>query len=63
MGYVDTRMAAHAEGPTTLPTELVRAVYGAVEAGEYEVIANQMTSNVNAALNAPGQALYAEFAS
>ncbi|MFD9324631.1 SDR family oxidoreductase [Streptomyces sp. NPDC060065] len=58
MGYVDTDMAAHAEGPKMLPTQLVTTVYDAVEAGEYEVLADELTQGVKAALSGPVEALY-----
>jgi NAD(P)-dependent dehydrogenase (short-subunit alcohol dehydrogenase family) len=60
MGYVDTRMAAHAEGPKMLPADLVTKVYDAVEAGEYEVVADELTVQVKAALGGPVEALYPE---
>ncbi|WP_328643174.1 SDR family oxidoreductase [Streptomyces canus] len=58
MGYVDTPMAAHAEGPKLLPTELVTTVYDAVEAGEHEVLADELTVQVKSALSGPVEALY-----
>ena len=60
MGYVDTRMAAHAEGPKMRPEELVTKVYDAVEAGEYEVIGDEFSGQVKAALAGPIGALYPE---
>ncbi|WP_405136455.1 SDR family oxidoreductase [Nocardia sp. NBC_01388] len=60
MSYVDTRMAAHAEGPKMLPAELVRMVYDAAEVGEYEVLADESTTQVKAALSGPVEALYPE---
>ena len=60
MGYVETRMAAHADGPKLKPAELVTKVYDAVESGEYEVIADQLTAHVKAALSGPVEALYPE---
>ena len=60
MGYVETRMAAHADGPKMQPAELVTKVYDAVEAGEYEVIADELTAQVKAALSGPVEALYPE---
>lgn len=60
MGYVDTRMAAHADGPKMAPAELVTKVYDAVEADEYEVIADELTAQVKAALSGPVEALYPE---
>ncbi|MCX5254697.1 SDR family oxidoreductase [Streptomyces canus] len=58
MGYVDTPMAAHAEGPKLLPAELVTSVYDAVEAGEHEVLADELTVQVKSALSGPLEALY-----
>ena len=58
MGYVDTPMAAHAEGPKLLPAELVTSVYDAVEAGEHEVLADELTVQVKSALSGPVEALY-----
>jgi len=60
MGYVETRMAAHADGPKMQPAELATMVYDAVEAGEYEVIADELTAQVKAALSGPVEALYPE---
>lgn len=60
MGYVETRMAAHADWPKMQPTALVTRVYDAVEAGEYEVIADDLTTQVKAALSEPVGALYPE---
>jgi NAD(P)-dependent dehydrogenase (short-subunit alcohol dehydrogenase family) len=60
MGYVDTPMAAHAEGPKLLPAQLVTKVYDAVEADEYEVLADALTEQVKAAVSGPIEALYPE---
>ena len=57
MGYVDTDMAAHADGPKMLPTQLVTTVYDAVESGEYEVLADEFTKGVKAAPSGPVEAL------
>jgi NAD(P)-dependent dehydrogenase (short-subunit alcohol dehydrogenase family) len=58
MGYVDTAMAAHASGPKLEPVDLVQTVYTAVEAGAYEVIADETTASVKAGLSAPIEAVY-----
>lgn len=63
MGYVDTPMAAHSDGPKMLPTQLVTAVYDAVEADEYEVLADELTQGVKAALSGPVEALYPDLRS
>ncbi|ALV41915.1 short-chain dehydrogenase [Pseudarthrobacter sulfonivorans] len=60
VGYVDTAMAAHATGPKMQPAELARAVFDAVEAGEYEVIADETTATVKAGLSGPVETLYPE---
>ena len=60
VGYVDTEMAAHADGPKMLPADLVGVVLGAVEADEYEVIADEISAQVKAALSGPVEALYPE---
>ena len=58
MGYVDTPMAAHADGPKMLPAQLVTTVYDALAAGEYEVLADEVTTKVRAALSSPVEVLY-----
>ncbi|MFI8075339.1 SDR family oxidoreductase [Streptomyces sp. NPDC086033] len=63
MGYVDTPMAEHAEGPKLLPGELVTTVYDAVEAGAYEVLADELTVQVKSALSGPVEALYPDLQS
>jgi len=60
VGYVDTAMAAEATGPKMDPADLVAAVHDAVEKGEYEVIADELTAQVKAALSQPVEALYPE---
>lgn len=60
MGYVDTDMAAQAEGPKMLPADLVAKVYDGLEAGAYEVIADETAARVKAALSGPVEALYPE---
>lgn len=57
-GYVDSDMDAHADGPKMLPTQRVTTVYDAVEAGEYEVLADELTKGVKAALSGPVEALF-----
>ena len=60
VGYVDTAMAAHADGPKLLPGDLVTQVFDTVEAGGYEVIADELTASIKAGLSAPVEALYPE---
>jgi NAD(P)-dependent dehydrogenase (short-subunit alcohol dehydrogenase family) len=62
VGWVDTPMAAHTSDPKTDPVDLVHTVYDAVEAGHYEVLADDASVQVKAALSAPIEALYPELA-
>lgn len=58
VGWVDTPMAAHSTDPKTQPADLVRTVFDAVEAGEYEVLADEASAQVKAGLSASIGALY-----
>ena len=60
VGWVDTAMAAHTADPKTDPADLVRTVLDAVEAGEYEVLADDTAVQLKAALSGPVEALYPE---
>ncbi|HWU46467.1 MAG TPA: SDR family oxidoreductase [Humibacter sp.] len=62
VGYVDTPMAAHATEPKFDPAELVRRVFDAVAAGEYEVLADDTSVQLKAALSAPLEAVYPQLA-
>lgn len=62
VGWVDTAMAAHTNDPKTDPADLVRTVYDAVEAGEYEVLADDTSVALKAALSSPLEALYPQLA-
>ncbi len=63
VGYVDTPMAAHTSDPKTDPADLVRLVFDAVEAGQYEVLADETSVQLKAALSAPLEALYPQLGS
>ncbi|WP_029538998.1 MULTISPECIES: SDR family oxidoreductase [unclassified Rhodococcus (in: high G+C Gram-positive bacteria)] len=58
VGYVDTPMAAHTTAPKLDPAELVRTVFDAVQAGEYEVLADETSAQLKAGLSAPIDTLY-----
>lgn len=58
VGYVDTPMAANSTDPKTQPADLVRTVFDAVEAGEYEVLADEASAQVKSGLSAPIETLY-----
>ncbi|NEK56793.1 SDR family oxidoreductase [Geodermatophilus sabuli] len=58
VGYVDTAMAAHAPQPKTQPADLVRTVFDAVEAGRYEVLADEGSVRAKAGLSLPVEKVY-----
>lgn len=58
VGYVDTAMAAHATAPKVDPADLVRQVFEATEAGQYEVLADDLSIQVKAGLSRPVEELY-----
>lgn len=58
MGYVDTAMAEHADGPKLRPDAFVTHVLDTVEAGGYEVIGDELTASVKSGLAAPIEVLY-----
>jgi NAD(P)-dependent dehydrogenase (short-subunit alcohol dehydrogenase family) len=62
VGYVDTAMAAHTTEPKLDPAVLVARVLDATEADEYEVLADEASSNLKGALSAPLEALYPQLA-
>ena len=51
VGYLDTDMAAHVDGPKTDPADLARQVADAVEAGADEVLGDELSRGVKAALS------------
>jgi NAD(P)-dependent dehydrogenase (short-subunit alcohol dehydrogenase family) len=62
VGYVDTAMAARVTEAKTDPVTLVADVLDALEAGEHEVLADETSRQVRAALSAPLEALYPQLA-
>lgn len=51
VGYLDTDMAAHVDGPKTDPADLATQVLDAVEAGEDEVLGDDLTRGVKTVLS------------
>ncbi|PRI10441.1 SDR family oxidoreductase [Leucobacter massiliensis] len=62
VGYVDTAMAANAQGPKVDPADLVTQVFDTLEAGGYEVLADENSVNLKAGLSAPLEAVYPQLA-
>ncbi|SEB92885.1 Short-chain dehydrogenase [Nocardioides exalbidus] len=58
LGYTDTPMAAGVEAPKNDPADVVRAAYDGVEAGEHEVLADQVSRDVKQGLAQPIEVLY-----
>ncbi|THV37084.1 SDR family oxidoreductase [Glycomyces buryatensis] len=58
VGYVDTQMAAGVADAKTAPADLVRSVFDGLEAGECEVLADETSVQLKAALSAPIEAMY-----
>ena len=55
VGYMDTDMARHVEGPKSRPEDVVAQVLAALEAGGEEVLADELSRNVKKGLAAePG---------
>ncbi|MGU3437670.1 SDR family oxidoreductase [Actinomycetes bacterium M1A6_2h] len=63
MGYVDTPMASDAEGPKLTTAELVRSAFDAVEADDFEVLADDISAQVKAGLSQPIGVLYPQLLS
>ncbi|WP_144712981.1 SDR family oxidoreductase [Curtobacterium pusillum] len=63
LGYTDTGMTADLDVEKADPADIVRAIWDAVEAGEHEVLADQISRDVRAGLSAPLEALYPALAS
>ena len=53
VGYLDTDMAAHVDGPKTDPAQLARQILDAVEAGDDEVLGDDLSRGVKAGLSGP----------
>lgn len=62
VGYVDTPMTANNTSPKEDPADVVGTVFDAVEAGEYEVLADATSVNLKAGLSAPLEIVYPQLA-
>lgn len=58
LGYTDTGMIADLDVEKSDPADIVRSIWDAVETGEHEVLADQVSRDVRAGLSAPLTALY-----
>ena len=62
VGYVDTDMAAHVDGPKSTPEDVAAQALDGIEAGAFEVLADDLTRQVKAGLSGEGAALYPQLA-
>jgi len=62
LGYTDTPMTATVTAPKGDPADVVAAIYDGLEAGDHEVLADDTSRSIHAALSAPLSALYPELA-
>ncbi|WOX14475.1 SDR family oxidoreductase [Streptomyces sp. N50] len=62
VGYVDTDMAAHVDGPKSTPESVAAQALDGIESGAFEVLADELTRQVKAGLSAEGGALYPQLA-
>ena len=58
LGYTDTPMTRGVTEPKNDPADVVRVAYDGLEAGAHEVLADEVSRQVKAALSAPVEALY-----
>ncbi|MCQ4361096.1 SDR family oxidoreductase [Mycobacterium gordonae] len=59
LGYTDTDMVADLDAPKNDPRDVARAILDGVERGDAEVLADDLTRQVKAALSGPVEALRA----
>jgi NAD(P)-dependent dehydrogenase (short-subunit alcohol dehydrogenase family) len=62
LGYTDTPFIANLDVEKADPADIVAAIYDGLEAGEHEVLADETSRSVRAALSQPLEALYPELA-
>jgi len=62
LGYADTPMTVGVDAPKLDPADVVRDAYRGIEAGEYEILADDLSRQVKAGLAAPITALYPQLA-
>lgn len=58
VGYLETDMAAHVDGPKSDPAAVANLALDGVEAGEFEVVADEVSRKVWASLSGPVSGTY-----
>ncbi len=62
LGYADTPMTRGIDAPKLDPADVVRTAYDGLEAGAYEILADDLSAQVKAGLAGPVEALYPKLA-
>ena len=62
VGYMDTDMARHVTAPKSDPADIARMALDAIEAGETEIVADEISKQVLAGLSAGVRGLYPQVA-
>ncbi|MDX6234656.1 MAG: hypothetical protein QOH68_3774 [Nocardioidaceae bacterium] len=62
VGYVDTDMIASIDAPKSAPEDVVKSALDGIEAGAFEVLADDVSHQVKAGLAAPIEAMYPQLA-
>jgi len=62
VGYMDTDMAAHVDGPKSDPAAVANLSLDGIEAGEFEVVADELSHTVKASLAGPLTGTYRSLA-
>ena len=62
VGYVDTDMIASVDAPKSDPADVVKSALDGIEAGAFEVLADDVSHQVKAGLAAPIEAMYPQLA-
>ena len=58
LGYADTPMTRHISAPKLDPADVVAAAYDGIDAGDYEILADDLSRQVRAGIGGPLDALY-----
>jgi NAD(P)-dependent dehydrogenase (short-subunit alcohol dehydrogenase family) len=62
VGYMDTDMASHVDAPKSDPAQIARIAIDGIEAGSFEILADEVSAQVLAGLSGGVAALYPQFA-
>lgn len=62
LGYADTPMTRGINAAKLDPADVVRSAYDGIEAGSYEILADELSGQVKAGLAGPIEALYPQLA-